>query len=77
MVKGVTAYILAIVRAGREYSVYDEVKKIKGVVDVSITYGAWDLVIKVQVDSLPELDRVVSLVRKIKDIEMTTTLIGV
>lgn len=77
MVKGITAYILVVAKAGREYNVYDEIKKIKGVVDISITYGAWDLVIKVQVNSLPELDKVVSLIRKVKDIEMTTTLIGV
>jgi len=77
MTKGVIAYVLVTTKAGREYNVYDEIKKIEGVVDISITYGAWDLVIKVQVNSLPELDRVISLIRHVKDVEMTTTLIGV
>ena len=77
MAKGVTAYVLVIAKPGKEYDVYDKIKKMEGVVDILITYGSWDLVIKIQVNSLPELDKVVSFIRRISDIEKTETLVGV
>ncbi|MEM0119430.1 MAG: Lrp/AsnC ligand binding domain-containing protein [Thermofilaceae archaeon] len=73
----VLAFVLATIRTGMEYDVVFKVKEIKGVKEAYITYGAWDAVIIVEVDSLSELDKVVTMIRGIPGIEYTTTLVGV
>lgn len=77
MQRQVTAYVLATIRAGMEYDVAEEIKKIRGVKEVLITYGVWDAVVRVEVSSLSELDKVVTQIRSIEGIEYTTTLVGV
>ena len=73
----IVAYVLAVVQTGKEYDVVEELKKLDGIVDVTITYGQWDLVIKVEVGSLEELDKLVTEIRQTKGIERTTTLLGI
>ncbi|RLE79310.1 MAG: Lrp/AsnC family transcriptional regulator [Thermoprotei archaeon] len=75
--KPVIAYILAVVKTGKEYDVFEGIKNIDGVKEVVITYGLWDMIIKIEVDNLSKLDRVVTQVRNLSGIERTTTLIGV
>lgn len=75
--KPVTAYILLTVETGMEYDVIDLISKVPGIREATITYGMWDMVVKVEVSSLPELDKLVTKVRQIKGVEQTTTLIGV
>ncbi|MCS7104924.1 MAG: Lrp/AsnC ligand binding domain-containing protein [Thermofilaceae archaeon] len=77
MKRFVLAFVLASVKTGLEYDVISEVKRIEGVKEAYITYGVWDAVIRVEVESLHELDKVVSLIRSIKGVENTTTLVGV
>jgi len=71
------AYVLATVRTGREYDVIEEIKRMKGVKEVTLTYGLWDLVIKVETETLGELDNIVTNIRRIEGVEQTATLIGV
>lgn len=71
------AFVLVTIRTGREYDVVEEVRKIDGVEEVFITYGVWDALIRVEVDSLSELDKVVTQIRGVKGVEYTTTLVGV
>jgi len=73
----VIAFVLATIRTGSEYDVVEEVKGIDGVKEVFITYGVWDVIIRVEVESLSELDRVVTQIRSVKGVEYTTTLVGV
>ncbi|MCD6369651.1 MAG: Lrp/AsnC ligand binding domain-containing protein [Thermoproteales archaeon] len=75
--KRVMAYVLAVVATGREYDIFEQVLKLKGVKEAVITYGLWDLVLKIEVDDLTELDKVISKIRTLHGIERTTTLIGV
>jgi DNA-binding Lrp family transcriptional regulator len=70
------AYMLVITEMGEEHDVAKEISKIEGVDDVTITYGAWDLVIKVLADSLPALDGVVTEIRRLPFVKETMTLIG-
>lgn len=77
MRRPVIAFVLASIKTGREYDVIEEVRKIEGVKEAYITYGAWDAVIKVEVESLGELDKVVTKIRSISGVEYTTTLVGV
>lgn len=73
----ITAYILAVARTGREYDVAEELSKLEGVKEVTITYGTWDIVIKVEVKGMSELDKLVTTIRRIEGILRTETLIGV
>ena len=77
MSKPVVAYVLATVQTGLEYDVVERVKRIEGVKEVTITYGMWDLVIKVEVENLGELDKVIFTIRNEEGVKRTTTLIGV
>jgi len=73
----VTSYTLARVDPAKDAMVYHEVKKLESVKEVITTYGEYDLIIKVEVDSLEELDNFVfHKLRIIEGIASTTTLIN-
>lgn len=73
----VTSYTLARVEPAKDRDVYDLVKQLPGVKDVITTYGEYDLIIKVEVDSLDSLDDFVfNKLRVIEGVELTTTLIN-
>ncbi len=73
----VTSYTLARVEPAKDLKVYDLVKQLPGVKEVISTYGDYDLIIKVEVESLDKLDDFVfNKLRVIEGIELTTTLIN-
>ncbi len=73
----VTSYTLAKVEPAKDTFVYHEVKKLPEVKEVITTYGEYDLIIKVEVDSLEALDNFVfHRLRTIEGIDSTTTLIN-
>ena len=73
----VTSYTLARVEPAKDTSVYYEVKKLSEVKEVITTYGEYDLIIKVEVESLAELDTFVfHKLRVIEGVDSTTTLIN-
>jgi len=74
----VTSYTLARVEPSKDNVVYNKIKSLPEVKEVVTTYGEYDLIIKVEVDSLDALDNFVfSTLRVIEGIESTTTLISV
>ncbi|MEZ0345531.1 MAG: Lrp/AsnC ligand binding domain-containing protein [Infirmifilum sp.] len=73
MVKG---YILVITKPGKEYEVAREILKMSFVDDVDVTYGLWDLVVRVEAPSFTDLDKIISAIRSLKDIEQTATLVS-
>ncbi len=73
----VISYTLARVEPAKDLKVYDLVKQLPGVKEVITTYGEYDLIIKVEVESLDKLDDFVfNKLRVIEGIELTTTLIN-
>ena len=73
----VTSYTLARVEPSKDVSVYDIVKGLSSVREVITTYGEYDMIIKIEVDSLDSLDDFVfNKLRTISGIESTTTLIS-
>jgi DNA-binding Lrp family transcriptional regulator len=73
----VTSYTLARVKPAKDKQVYDLVKKLPSVKEVITTYGEYDMIIKVEIDSLESLDDFVfNKLRIIEGIELTTTLIN-
>ena len=73
----VVAFVLALVETGREHQAAEEALKVQHVVEATITYGTWDLVIKVSTDTLNELDMIITEIRTISLIQQTETLIGI
>ncbi|MHA1506694.1 MAG: Lrp/AsnC family transcriptional regulator [Candidatus Asgardarchaeia archaeon] len=76
MSKNVTAYVLISVKTGYEYEVLDKIDDIKEVKEASITFGEWDIIVKIEVENLGKLDSIVIKIRKIKGVERTSTLIA-
>lgn len=72
----VKAYILVTVKRGSEHNVAEKVEKMKEVTEVLITYGLYDLVVRIEAKTLGHLDKIVTDIRQIQEIEQTTTLIG-
>lgn len=72
----IKAYVLAVVKRGTEHQVAERVQKIEGVSEVLVTYGMWDLVVRVEAESLKKLDTILSEIRRLPEIESTNTLIG-
>lgn len=72
----VKAYLLAIVKRGTEHEVAERIQKFEDVAEVLIVYGMWDIVARIETESLGKLDKIITDIRKLPEIEQTNTLIG-
>lgn len=71
-----SAYILVKCEPGFEEEVLNSLEKIKGVVEVDQVYDSpYDIVIKINCDSLKELNSTVWRTRRANGIRLTQTLI--
>ena len=71
------AFILLVTGAGDEQNIMDDLKKKDQVIEAGEVYGEYDIVVKVEIDSMRELDRFVTeQIRKLPQIQMTSTLIS-
>ena len=70
------AYVLFNVGAGSEDQVLKDAKAIGGVQEAYVSYGVFDLVMKVKADSMEKLKELVTRqLRTIKNVRSTLTLI--
>lgn len=72
----IISYVLLTTKMGKEHEIAEQTKKIKGVIETLIVYGQFDLVVRVETSNLPELDYVVTQIRKMDGVEQTITLIS-
>lgn len=73
----VKAYVLMVVRPGTETKVADTLNKIKEVKDVSVVYGEYDIICKLMVASMDDLQAFIAKkFRGIKDVERTSTMVA-
>ena len=72
----VKAYFMAIVKREAEHEVAEKLRKIGGVTDVLVTYGMWDIVARIETESLRKLDTIITDLRQIDEITQTSTLAG-
>lgn len=72
----VKAYVLAIVKRGSEHDNAKRIQQIDGVTEVLVTYGMWDLIVRIETESLGKLDEIISTIRQLPEIDQTNTLIG-
>jgi len=72
----VTAFIMVNVEPGKEAEICQEVSKHSAVCETDLTYGEFDILVKVKVESMDALnDFVFRCLRKISGIRETTTVI--
>ena len=70
------AYVLFNVSSGSEDKVLKEVKSIGGVQEAYVSYGVYDLVVKIEADSMEELKELVThRLRTIDSVRSTLTII--
>lgn len=73
----ITAYILIATTTGEEKAVAEELQELKEVELADILYGEWDIILRVKVEDLEELDNfLTNKIRKRKNIKLTSTLIA-
>ena len=72
----ITSYTLVRILPAKDEEVYRTVKTYPEVKEVILTYGEYDLIIKVELNSLEELDHFIfNKLRTTDGVEVTTTLI--
>ncbi len=76
MVEIVKAYVVATVKRGTEHKVAERIRKMKEVTEALVTYGLYDMVVRIEAESLGHLDKIVTDIRQITEIEHTSTLLG-
>ena len=70
------AFVLLNVETGSEDNVLKQLKQIGLVEEAYVSYGVYDLIIKVKADTMEELKEVVTYkIRKIDQVRSTLTLI--
>lgn len=74
--QSVKAYFMAIVKKGTEHEVAGKLRKLSGVTEVLVTYGLYDIVVRIEARNLGELDALITEMRKIEEIVQTSTLVG-
>jgi len=74
----ITAYVLINCELGFEKQIIDELKHISDVKEVQGTYGAYDVLAKVESDQAVTLREIITWkIRKNEKISSTLTLIGI
>ena len=76
MVEVVIAYVVATVKRGMEHDAAQKIKKMKEVTEVLVTYGLYDIVVRIEAKSLGQLDKIVTDIRQMAEIKQTSTLVG-
>jgi len=69
------AYIMINVQTGKTPEVFENLKKIKGMQIISVTAGEYDIIARVEVNSLEELYDITNKIHAIKGISRTITLV--
>ena len=74
----VTAYVLINCELGSEESIIQELKNLDGVIEVHGTFGAYDILAKIESPTVDVLRETITWkIRKIDQIRSTLTLMGI
>ena len=76
MADTVKAYVVATVKRGKEHDAAQKIRKTKEVTEVLFTYGLYDIVVRIEAESLGQLDKIVTDIRQMAEIQQTSTLVG-
>jgi len=70
------AYLILVVSPGKEYEILRKLLELEVVSEAHIVYGEFDIVAKLEVNDLSELEKTVMGVRRIPGVERSVTLIA-
>jgi DNA-binding Lrp family transcriptional regulator len=76
MAETVKAYVVATVKRGKEHDAAQKIRRTKEVTEVLVTYGLYDIVVRIEAKSLGQLDKIVTDIRQMAEIKQTSTLVG-
>jgi DNA-binding Lrp family transcriptional regulator len=76
MAETVTAYVVATVKRGKEHDAAQKIRRTKEVTEALVTYGLYDIVVRIEAKSLGQLDKIVTDIRQMPEIDQTSTLVG-
>lgn len=70
-------YVLVNVSPGQEYQAYQSIKDIDNVVDATLLFGDYDIIVKLEADSLGIIAKtVVDTIRQVSGVTGSKTLAG-
>ena len=69
----ISAYIMINVEVGKILSVVEALRRVRGVSNVSVVAGEYDIIVRAEVQSLEELFYLTEEIHKIPGIKRTTT----
>ena len=70
------AYVLINTEPDKMEAVAKDIRKLKGIIETSMVYGAYDIVVKIQTDSMVKLKEIVaSQIRQMDSIRSSVTMI--
>lgn len=71
-----TVYVLINTEPEKMEEVAKEIRKIKGVIEASMVYGVYDIVAKIQTETMDRLKEIVaSQIRRMESVRSTVTMI--
>lgn len=75
----ITAYLMVIASEDieKQTKIASKLLKKKEVLDVSILYGEYDIIVKIEVPTMGDLQKFVVSLRKEKGIERTNTMVAI
>jgi len=76
MTETVKAYMVATVKRGKEHDAAQKIRRTKEVTEALVTYGLYDIVVRIEAKTLGQLDKIVTDIRQMPEIQQTSTLVG-
>ena len=70
------AFILIEIASGEEYKFVNKVRELTEVSEAYIVYGAWDVIVRIQTETMGELNSVVLQIRRMPGVKRSATLIA-
>ena len=74
-IEKVVAFVLVKADVGKEREVAGALEMLNGVEEAWTTYGGWDVIAIIRVETLEDLDAAITQLRKIEGVAETATLI--
>lgn len=71
----VLAFVLILAKSGREFEIIESLKEFKQVQEAWTILGSWDIIAKVESESMEDLYVLVERIRALRNVERTSTLI--
>ena len=70
------AYLMVLADTGKEYEIVQKMKENPDVIESYIVYGAWDVICKIETESMAKLNSIVLELRRVPYVKRSMTLIA-